>query len=326
MHFTRDDLLRTRVAPGPDPLWEVVLSANLLGNRDGQAVFDSWRARTRSRLRQLAPGQARLVRALAPPRSDFPDFLTPPEALHGLEAGIDAVLATTARRLRAELAVLPAVPLWMHPLADGDPAAVSGLGEALHGYHRAAVAPSWARIRSFVDADRAVRARALLDGGADGLLHSMRPVLRWNPPVLEADYPAKRDIHLDGRGLLLVPSVFCWRVPVTLIDPALDPVLVYPVSRGPGWWTVTGPVRSGDRALARVLGPGRALTLRRVEGGCTTGELARRTGLSVPAASRHATALREAGLLVSVRRANTVTHVLTPLGAALITADSSYGA
>lgn len=128
----------------------------------------------------------------------------------------------------------------MRPLADGDPAAVSGLGEALHGYHRAAVAPGRPRIRSFVDADRAVRARALLDGGADGLLHSMRPVLRWNPPVLEADYPAKRDPPRRPRPAPR-PVGLCWRVPVTLIGPALDPVLVYPVSRGPGWRTVTGP-------------------------------------------------------------------------------------
>ncbi|MEV7862122.1 winged helix-turn-helix domain-containing protein [Streptomyces hirsutus] len=84
-------------------------------------------------------------------------------------------------------------------------------------------------------------------------------------------------------------------------------------------------MQAADRALARVLGPGRALTLRMVEEGCTTGELARRTGLAAPTASRNATALREAGLIASLRTANTVTHVLTPLGAALLSADSSYG-
>ncbi|MFD5497737.1 ArsR/SmtB family transcription factor [Streptomyces sp. GDS52] len=325
VHFTTEDLLRTKVAPGPDPLWEAVLSANLLGNRDGQAVFDPWRARTRARLRHLAPGHAQLIRCLAPPRSDFPDFLTPPEGMHGPEVGVDAVLATPAQRLRAELAVLPALPAWIRPLAEGDLAAVTNLGHALLGYHRVAIAPYWPRIRALVEADRAVRARSLLDGGADGLLHSMRPTLRWNSPVLEADYPVERDVHLDGRGLLLIPSVFCWRTPVALIDPTLDPTLVYPVSRGAGWWTVARTGQAADRALARVLGPGRALTLRMVEEGCTTGELARRTGLAAPTASRNATALREAGLIASLRTANTVTHVLTPLGAALLSADSSYG-
>ncbi|MFD4540036.1 ArsR family transcriptional regulator [Streptomyces bauhiniae] len=322
VHFTGEDLLRTRVAPRPDPLWEAVLSANLLGNRDGQAVFDPWRARTRARLRHLAPGQVQLIRCLAPPRSDFPDFLTPPEGMHGLEAGVDAVLATPARRLRAELEVLPVAPAWLRPLAEGDPAAVTDLGHALLGYHRVAITSYWPRIRALVDADRAVRARALLDGGVERLLHSLRPTLRWSPPVLEADYPVERDIHLDGRGLHLIPSVFCWRTPVALIDPTLDPTLIYPVTRGTEWWSTA---RTGDRALARVLGPGRALTLRMVEDGCTTSELARRTGLAAPTASRNATALREAGLLVSLRTANTVTHILTPLGVALLSADSSYG-
>ncbi|MFC5850995.1 winged helix-turn-helix domain-containing protein [Streptomyces chlorus] len=245
--------------------------------------------------------------------------------MYSLEAGIDAILAAPARRLRAELAVLPTAPAWIRPLAEGDLAAVTNLGRALLGYHQVAIAPYWPRIRALVEADRAVRARSLLDGGADGLLHSMRPTLRWNPPVLEADYPVERDVHLDGRGLLLIPSVFCWRTPVALIDPTLDPTLVYPVSRGAEWWTVARTGQAADRALARVLGPGRALTLHMVEEGCTTGELARRTGLAAPTASRNATALREAGLIASLRTANTVTHVLTPLGAALLSADSSYG-
>ncbi|MFF7969463.1 ArsR/SmtB family transcription factor [Streptomyces sp. NPDC007903] len=324
IHFTTEDLLRTKVAPGPDPLWEAILSANLLGNRDGQAVFNSWRAQTRAELRHLAPGYARLVRCLAPPHSDFPDFLTPPEGIHGLKAGVEAVLATPTQRLRTELAVLPALPTWIRPLAEGDLDAITTLSHALLGYHRVAIGPYWPQIRALTEADRAVRARSLLDGGADGLMHGMRPTLRWKPPVLEADYPVERDVHLDGRGLLLIPSVFCWRTPVTLIDQALDPTLVYPVSRGAEWWTGVRTGQAAHRVLAGVLGPGRALILRMVEEGCTTGELARRTGLAAPTASRNATALREAGLIASLRTANTVTHVLTPLGTALLNADTSY--
>ncbi|MGJ3562017.1 hypothetical protein ACR6C2_42775 [Streptomyces sp. INA 01156] len=50
------------------------------------------------------------------------------------------------------------------PLAEGDLAAVTNLGHALLGYHRVAIAPYWPRIRALVEADRAVRARSLLDG------------------------------------------------------------------------------------------------------------------------------------------------------------------
>jgi hypothetical protein len=48
-----------------------------------------------------------------------------------------------------------------------------------------------------------------------------------------------------------------------------------------------------------------------IEDGCTTGELARRIG------SPPANTLREAGLIATIRLANTVIHTLHPLGACL---------
>jgi DNA-binding transcriptional ArsR family regulator len=210
----------------------------------------------------------------------------------------------------------------MRPLSEGEPTALRMLGRALHAYYARAVAPTWQRIQALVDADRAVRARAVLEDGVEALLNSFRPTMRWTRPVLEADYPVERDLHLNGRGLLLIPSAFCWRVPVTLIDPALSPVLVYPILPGPQWWAADGqghPRR--PQALERLLGVSRAAALRSIEDGCTTGELARRIGLAPPAASRHATALREAELIASHRWANRMVHVLTPLGATLLAAN-----
>ena len=317
MHFTSDDLSRVRFAGGPDPLWETVLSLNLLGTARGRAVFDPWRAQVRAGLGVLPRGQLRLLRHLAPPVGDFPDFLTPPQAARGIDAGIEAVLSTPRRQLHRELTVLPGLPSWVRPLADGDPQALAGLGQALRAYHHAAIAPHEPRMQALVDAERAVRARAVLDRGGEGLLAGLGPSMRWNPPVLEATYHLQRDIHLGGRGLLLVPSAFCWRMPITLIDPDLPPVLVYPLPRTPGWWT--GP--TGPRALANLLGPTRAACLRLIEDGCTTGELARRTGTTPATASQHATTLREAGLTTSTRHRNTVLHTLAPLGTALLKAN-----
>lgn len=117
-----------------------------------------------------------------------------------MEAGIEAVLATPRRRLRRGLAVLPATPSWARPLADGDPQALAALGDTLRTYYRTAVAPYWPRLQALVDAKRAVRARTLLDHGTDGLLTSLRPAMRWKPPVLEVDYPIEHDIHLAGRA------------------------------------------------------------------------------------------------------------------------------
>ena len=43
-----------------------------------------------------------------------------------------------------------------------------------------------------------------------------------------------RDLYLDGRGIELQPSAFCWQVPTKLRDPELTPILVYPIQHAPG--------------------------------------------------------------------------------------------
>lgn len=43
--------------------------------------------------------------------------------------------------------------------------------------------------------------------------------------VLEVDYPGERDPYVEGRGLLLVPALFCRRWPIALVDVSLRPVL-----------------------------------------------------------------------------------------------------
>jgi DNA-binding transcriptional ArsR family regulator/uncharacterized membrane protein YkvA (DUF1232 family) len=318
LHFTSDDLARVRLVPTPDVLWETVLSATILGGRQGPVVFDPWRARTRSRVRLLQPALVSLIRYLASPVGNFPDFLTPFGVADDLDAGIEKVMTTPRQRMHREVRALTRRSAWARPLLDGDKAAVVALGDALRGYHRAAISPYWSRLQALVDADRAIRARALLDDGVEGLLNSLRPVLQWNSPILSGHYPVDRDLHLNGRGLVLVPSVFCWQEPVTLIDPELPPVLVYPVAgQQPGWWT-SPPAVPGGSSLANLLGDTRAAVLSVIEDGCTTTELARRVGVSLPSASRHTTALREAGLVISVRLRNMVIHTLTPLGRSLL--------
>jgi len=328
LHFSSDDLSRIRFARRPDPLWEAALSLTMLGSEQGRAAFNPWRAHARTELAELPQEQRRLLRYVAPPRGpvprkcSFPDFLTPPQASQGLEEGIDAILSTPRHRLRRELQDLPGEPSWARPLADGDPETLTHLGQALRNYHHAVIAPYEPRIQTLIDSERAGRIQPMLDHGSEALLRDLGPHMRWSHPILEVDYPLEHDIHLAGRGLRLMPSAFCWRQPITLIDPDLPPVLVYPVRRTHHWWTdPTGD--QGPKALANLLGATRAACLQVIEDGCTTGELARRVGIAQPTASQHATTLREAGLIATVRLSNTVLHTLTPLGAALLTENSS---
>ncbi|UZJ31471.1 ArsR/SmtB family transcription factor [Streptomyces endophytica] len=264
-------------------------------------------------------GEARLLAPLVPTRGYFPDFLTPAEGLLGLADALAALRETPAERLHTELSRLSTaarpLPSWIRAMADGETRALGRLATILQGYYEAAVAPHWARIQGRIEADRAARGRALLDGGADRLLASLPPMMRWRPPVLEADYPVDRDLHLNGRGLLLLPSYFCRRTPVTFHNPDLTPVLVYPVEHPAPRLTPHVP---SERCLGRLVGKTRSAILQGVGVGCTTSELARRADVSLASASQHATVLRDAGLLTTLRQGNAVLHTLTPLGAALL--------
>ncbi|MEU8518228.1 winged helix-turn-helix domain-containing protein [Streptomyces sp. NBC_01216] len=317
IHFTGNDLAGVRMAARPDVLWETILSFHRLRDRRGNVVYGEWRSETRTRLN----GETRLLAALVPSRGYFPDFLTPAEGLGGLDEGLAAVRATSPERLRAELALLGAarpggrtVPHSLRLLAEGGAESFSRLIGALRSYHRAAVEPYLPHIRARVEADRAMRGRALLDGGTEELLASLPRMLRWRAPVLESDYPVDRDLYLDGRGLLLQPSYFCRGTPVVLRDPALPPVLVYPITHCEAP-TVREP---GGSSLAKLVGTTRSAVLHAIGDGGTTSELARRAGVSLASASQHAGVLREAGLVATLRHGNAVLHTLTPLGAALL--------
>ncbi|WBB77383.1 winged helix-turn-helix domain-containing protein [Micromonospora sp. WMMD882] len=325
VHFSREDVLRTRMAPSADPLWELVLSLHLLQERGPDPLIGGWRRATAGRLRREPEGDPlRLLLTLIPPRGYFPDFLTPYQSVDGVEAGLDAIRSTSPALLRRDLTTLAGgreLPAPAAALARGEPAALSHLTESLQRYRTLALGPYWHRIQTAVEADRARRARAMLDGGAEGLLESLRPVMRWESGVLTIPgYPTSRELHLDGRGLLLVPSFFCARTPVALFDPTLPPVLVYPVDRLGALVPTTGrPPADGDRgAVAALLGRTRAAVLEASDDGLTTGEVARRLAISPAAVSQHTSVLRNAGLLVSHRDRNNVLHTLTPLGRAVL--------
>ncbi|MGW3291873.1 ArsR family transcriptional regulator [Streptomyces sp. NPDC001002] len=318
-HFTDADLARIRVASGPHPMWEVLLSLHLLAGCEGAVVFGPWRRHVRTRL----PAGVRMLLDLAPPRGYSADFLTPALDRNELDAGIDAVLSTPRKLLRRDVAGLAAarrLGTWTRPLAEGDTGTLGRLGAALRGYFDHALRPHWARVRTTVEADRALRARAVLDGGTEAMLATVHPGLRWESGVLTMASAYDRDIHLEGRGLLLVPSFFCRRAPITLRDADRPPVIVYPVVHDLGWaQEEDGPVSDGREALRTLLGRTRAeLLSAAASGGGSTGELARRLIVSPATVSQHAAALREAGLIVTQRRGQGVHHSTTPLGQALL--------
>jgi DNA-binding transcriptional ArsR family regulator len=315
IHFTSADLARVRLAPEPDPLWELCLSIHQLRSRRCEATLTEWRTAVCDALRPAGPARADVdvVLDLNPPVGYFPDFLTPEAGLLGFDAGVEDVLRTPAAAIERDLGRL-ARTAGAAPPADLRTASGRALlGRAFDRYRQIALDPVWDRVRAAVEADLAQRRQLLAHSGVEGLLAGLGAGTRWSGGVMEiADYRAERDVFLDGRGITLIPSYFKTAGrPIGLADPDLPPVLVYPVERLTG-----GAARPG--ALAELIGRTRANVLEAVSPGGTTGEVARRLGISAASASQHLSVLREAGLVLSVREGNRVRHLPTTLGRAFL--------
>ncbi|WP_103502794.1 MULTISPECIES: winged helix-turn-helix domain-containing protein [unclassified Streptomyces] len=323
IHFTPEDLTRVKVAPGPDFLWEIANSVQTLQRTDGERVFGAWRRWVRPRL----PPSRQLLSPLLPPRGYSPDFLTPTSGDRTtLQAAIDTLLGTPRPRLRTELTRLAGstrLPGWTRALAEGDAGTLAQLGDALHAYQAQALLPHWRHVRADIDADRARRMQSLMNGGTEGLLAGLGPDVRWRPPVLEVTYPTDQELRLDGRGLVLQPSFFCWPTPTTLADGQLPPVLVHPILHTAGWATPPGGTEPAvDRdPLARLLGRTRAELLRAARTGCSTVEAARTLQVTHPAVSQHMNVLRAAGLITTIRTAGRSFHLATAEGRALLAVE-----
>lgn len=321
IHFTAQDFARVRLARTPDPLWEVVCSLHRLQTSRGRWAYADWYRSTRNTLtgRPLGAAVRRLLVPVVPRARYFPDFLTPQESADGLDRGLAAIIDTPPTRVAQEMSTLDRLsgaPAWAPTMVERR--SREEFAKVLRAYHDAVIAPHQDRIRADIAGEYALRAREILDTGIDGLLDGLTPAIRWRPPVLHVDYVEDRDLHLGGRGLRLIPSFFCWQAPIALADGTLQPVLVYPLHRS----RLPAPEYPSDASLAALLGRTRAAALRALALGATTSELAQLLGISPATATHHTGVLRATGLITSRRSSNTVMHILSPLGAAMLRSAS----
>ncbi|SFW70327.1 ArsR/SmtB family transcription factor [Amycolatopsis australiensis] len=316
IHFTEADLAKLTIAEDADPMWELLMSSYRMRRPEGEPFFGRWRRGSRS----AVPESGRLLMAAVPPYGYCPDFLTP-AGRRTIGDGVAAVLDTPPPVLAADVAELAAqgtrVPAWLRRLAGGETRELHRLGTALHDYYRRCLAPDWPAVRRAVARDRR-RLQASLDhGGPQLLLSTLHPDITWTPPVLRVRFPAEQELHLDGRGLRLIPAFFAHGMPTTYKNPGLPPVLVHSISH-PGFDRDAEP----GPALAALLGQTRARALVTIAiARCNTSELAELTGVSLATASQHASVLRASGLITSTRSGKAHVHEITPLGLGLIRAS-----
>ncbi|WP_328744410.1 helix-turn-helix domain-containing protein [Streptomyces sp. NBC_00285] len=256
-----------------------------------------------------------------------PDFLGPPpeDPYPRFEDELARVRAIDPALAHAEMARSLACTPGLAESPRGraaldDPAAtVRRLADLTEQAWHVLVAPDWARHRAVLEADIAHRSRQVADAGLDALFTGLHPDVDWTDGTLTL--PVRGDMTdaqlADGRGVLLMPSVFVWPDVVSGFARPWQPTVIYP-ARGMGALRTDGVPRPPE-ALARLLGRQRAAVLAGIGEPASTTDLARRHGLAPSTVSAHLSVLREAGLLGARRQGLHVLYERTALGDAVVT-------
>ncbi|MEH0931896.1 ArsR/SmtB family transcription factor [Micromonospora sp. CPCC 205558] len=312
------DLCRVRFADRLHPVGTALLAGQWLRDPTVAALAPTLAERAAA-AEGTATAQAAtaILRHLLPDRGRLPDFVTPFDGLESVEAGLEAIRATPARRVRAEVTMAyadtPVSPL-RRRFAAADPEVLELFGGAVRAWFGAVLEPHWAELTSAHRQQVASASQRLAQHGLASLFAGLHPGIRWREPVLEVSTWWDADLPGTGHGLILLPSPLAGPRPRVLVEQGYPVLLVYPVVMP------TRGASADDDSLGRLLGVTRALVLRRLaaDGGLSTTVLSRAVGISLSSASEHARALRAAGLVVSVREGGSVRHHLTALGAGLL--------
>ncbi|MDK9499287.1 winged helix-turn-helix domain-containing protein [Streptomyces katrae] len=326
LHFTAQDLSRIRLAEGARPLLELSIGIRLLQERTYPVRFDAWRQRAAGHLRPRLGPLFDFIPALGP-SVDFLDM----SGAESLETSLEQMRSIPARRVVEDLEQWVAgredLPRSARQLRD-DPSLVRHLAQAVQDAHQGFIAPYWPRIEQAASADRTVRIQQLAEDGVERLLRELNPrYLTWEPPVLHVTTASGRDddVHLGGRGLLLIPSVFGAHYPAYDHPDDGQPWITFPVRDSAHAVAATAgstarTLTDAPASLRALLGRTRAIVLLVIaeHPACTTSQLATYAHTSPASASEHATVLRNAGLTTLTRHGKRVLHALSPAGQALL--------
>jgi DNA-binding transcriptional ArsR family regulator len=313
IHLTAEDVARIRIDGAADFGLELALAGRALANglpprrlavwRRG--VADRWNPDLTKLLDLYAPTMLPHFFEGAAYRSTSPDAAT---------VGDDAYMAGHLSRL----AVVRELTPFTRALADGRASAYETLGRGVTAFQAAAVDPYRRAIASAVAVSAAQAGARAAASGTGAMLSTLHPGVRWDGATLTLATNYEADVELCARALILRPTVLGTRIifgadedpnTITLSFPATDRTLV-----------PDPPLRTPNPALAALLGSTRAAALAAIAAtpAVTTGGLAAVLGVSAAAASRHATTLRDAGLITTFRNGEAVHHHPTRLGSELV--------
>ncbi|RSD14143.1 helix-turn-helix domain-containing protein [Amycolatopsis eburnea] len=312
--FDRDDLLRTRFAISP--LIELAGASYVVRRPGDFPEHRRWVAAVTPRLEGLDLG---LVFAAAPlGRRSWPNFNAPPPVSPHpwIEDELTRLAATDPGVVRAD--VRRAYPEGVPPSAEvfvGDPSgALAALVGQLRAFWSAAIEPWWPSMSAFLESEIAARARRLVAVGGQAAFTELARNVSWDGETLTIAPvgTAPRDVDLDGRGMLLIPSVFAFGV-WPRIDAPWDPAVTY---QAPGVGDLWSQAGSGN-ALDELIGRRRAAILRSLDVPASTLAISRSTGWSPGGVNTHLGVLRATGLVARRRDGRQVIYSRTSTGDSL---------
>lgn len=284
------------------------------GVHDGPCSRQSpWRQRWWPKARrQVSLGSGKLVPLINRAHPDAPAFL--PLAIAGdgaefptFEQELDQLRATPPHLLGYRLATTPArtdeADRLIRGLRNQEDASLRAVVDGLLALYRATLLPDWPAIAERLQRDVSMRRRQIQQHGTLPMLANLHSDITWRPRTAPAG---------PGRGLILAPCLFGQQRAHG--GPGADgtQVVIYPTA------DLDEPYTAPEDHLAALLGAGRAAALRSLRVPASTSGLARRLGISAPAASNHAALLRNAGLVSTTRDGKSVRHELTVVGRQLV--------
>ncbi|MFJ6216828.1 helix-turn-helix domain-containing protein [Streptomyces sp. NPDC092296] len=309
-------LSRSRFALSP--LAETLASMRLLDQPCTDPWLAGWHARYQPVFRAALAADpfARGLVGLLHSTQWLPAFLVIPPG-GGMRTTFAGELAALARasdaEVRAELETSRAHSPLPHDLGWlTGPGLAARAADLLDLVWHSCVAPDWPRRRALLERDVTYRAGLLAAYGWPRALQQMSRRSAWvgTDAIRFSDRPGPDHIVGD-EGMLFVPVSL--RSGSWLCEaPPAQYALVYP-ARGVA---ATEQPRA-DRALERLIGPGRAAILRELERPATTSELAAHFGLSLGTVGGHLAVLRAADLVAGTRVGRRVVYHRTPTGTLL---------
>jgi hypothetical protein len=320
VHLTSDDLLNVRFAYSP--LLEIPASYWVLQNPFQQAAHRRW---VEEANHALYDAEFPFLEGLLPAnRACIPRFLTPmPHAQRlNIDNEFEEVLETPQEAIREDVLSVIAFDgenevrryFLSHPYE-----AVVCLVDEMREYWQRTMAHHWTGMLAMLEQDVLYRARMVAIEGASAAFTDMGKVAYRSGQLHIQPTPMARqddwDLHLEGQGVQLVPSVIAGFGRYLGIFPDAPLMLAYE-ARGTGLWMQ--PPERPKQSLELALGASRAQVLIGLRTPSSTTELALRLHVSAGSISQHLMRLAGAGLVESRRSGKRVYYHLTERGESLI--------